>query len=76
MTDEESTTLLTMIEGHVGRLREQAFDTVEIFCTKHDSKDGTRYWENGGGNYLARIGQVILWIEKEKQLEARKDKYT
>ena len=73
MTDEESTALLKMMEGHVGRLKEQGFDTVEIFCTKHDSKDGTIFWENGSGNYLARFGQVSLWIEKEKQLGARKE---
>lgn len=73
MTDEESTESLKMLEGHVGRLREQGFDSVQIFATKFDMKNGTRYWENGSGNYLARFGQVALWIEKEKQCELRKD---
>ena len=73
MTDEESKTNLKMLEGHVGRLKEQGFDSVQIFCSKFDNENGTRFWNNGGGNYLARVGQVILWIEDEKQLNARKE---
>ena len=73
MTDEESKQVLGQIEGHVARLREQGFDTVQIFVTKFDNKNGTRYWENGAGNYLGRYGQVALWLEKEKQLEIRQE---
>lgn len=72
MTDEDSGSLLKMIEGHVGRLREQGFDSVQIFCSKYDSKDGTRYWQSGGGCYLSRFGQVSLWIESEKEVERLK----
>lgn len=73
MNDEESKAALKLLEGHVARLREQGFDTVQIFCTKFDDSNGTRYWELGGGNYLGRYGHVALWMEREKQLECRKD---
>lgn len=73
MTDEESTAALKILDGHVGRLREQGFDSVTIFATKYDGKNGTRYWENGSGNYLARFGHVALWVENEKMLHCRKE---
>ena len=67
MTDEESKHILKLIEGHIGRLREQGFETVQIFCSKYDDKNGTRFWENGSGNYCGRFGHVSLWLEKEKK---------
>lgn len=73
MTDEESKVVLKMLDGHVGRLREQGFDSVLILCTKSDEKNGTRFWEQGGGNYLARFGQASLWVENEKTLHCRRD---
>ena len=73
MDDDESKNVLKMIDGHVGRLKEQGFDTVQIFCSKSDGANGTRYWENGGGNFLARFGQVFLWLEKEKSGESRRE---
>lgn len=71
MTDEESISILKLLDGHVARLREQGFDSVLILCTKSDDKNGTRYWEQGGGNYLARYGHASLWVEKEKLLNGR-----
>lgn len=73
MTDEESKTVLKMLDGHVARLREQGFDSVLILCTKSDDRNGTRFWEQGGGNYLARFGQACLWVEHQKQEQCRKD---
>ena len=73
MTDDESTKTLAMLNGHVSRLREQGFDTVSIFCSKYDDKNGTRFWEVGGGNYCGRFGHVSLWMEKEKQTQCRKE---
>ena len=69
MTDEESKKLLHMVEAHAGRLREQGFDSVQIFCTKFDGNNGTRTFGFGSGNYHARVGQVSLWLKNENSYE-------
>lgn len=39
------------------------FDSVHIFCTRHDSDDeGTVGWQYGSGNWHARMGQIRDWI--------------
>lgn len=44
-------------------------DSVQIFCTKHHGADNaTTQFQNGRGNYYARVGQVALWLEKEQTL--------
>ena len=73
MTDEESKTILKLMDGHVARLREQGFDSVQIFCTKYDDTQGTRFWETHGGNYLAVVGHSFLWIEQQKRNDCRKE---
>ena len=73
MTDEESKVILKLLDGHIARLREQGFDSVQILATKYDDKNGTRFWENHGGNYLAVVGHATLWIENERTLHCRKE---
>ena len=65
MTEEESKEIRKLIEGHVGRLKEQGFDAVQIFCSKSDSKNGTRFWDVGSGNFLARFGHASIWVKNE-----------
>lgn len=67
MTEEESKEIRKLIEGHVGRLKEQGFDAVQIFCSKSDSKNGTRFWDVGSGNFLARFGHASLWVKNEER---------
>jgi len=42
------------------------FDSVQIFCTRHESGelDGTVYLHLGTGNWFARYGQVREWCVK------------
>ena len=43
------------------------FDTVQIFCTRHDPEEGTTSHHHGRGNYYARRGQVETWLVKENE---------
>lgn len=47
------------------------FDTVHIFATRHDPavRGGTVVTSYGLGNYLARLGQIELWLERQKEIE-------
>ena len=54
------------------------FDTVQIFCTRHDSgsEGGTIHVTKGVGNYFARYGQCREWLVKEEEetrVRARKE---
>lgn len=54
------------------------FDTVQIFCTRHESGelDGTVNVNFGKGNWFTRYGQVQSWFIKENQFsrnEAKED---
>lgn len=42
------------------------FDTVQIFCTRHES-DGTCNVQYGLGNWFARSGQVSNWLVKNDE---------
>jgi len=42
------------------------FDTVQIFCTRHDPENSSTisvHW--GDGNHYARRGQVEMWVSGE-----------
>jgi hypothetical protein len=47
------------------------FDCVQIFATRDESGElgGTVRISRGRGNWYARFGQVMLWVEREKALE-------
>lgn len=50
------------------------FDTVQIFCTRHESgeRDGTTHISRGNGNWFARYGQIKDWVTTEEQLSREK----
>lgn len=50
------------------QLLSEHFDTVQIFTTRHEpvTESGTLEYSHGIGNYYARIGQIGMWVEKQK----------
>jgi hypothetical protein len=45
------------------------FDTVQIFCTRHEGPEtGTTRVTFGLGNWFARFGQAVEWTEKEREV--------
>lgn len=67
MNDEQKDEKLKILEQTCSRLQEH-FDTVQIFATKHDPtmSEGTIHWVFGSGNWFARWGQILDWIERKK----------
>ena len=72
---------IALMQSHLDQLGEH-FDTVQIFCTKHEPEtaNGTINIKYGSGNIFARIGQCADWIEQQRQytrtdadIEQRKD---
>lgn len=58
---------IALISQHVNDLSE-FFDTVHIFCARHESNDiGTINANKGAGNWNARYGQIREWILKEEE---------
>ncbi len=56
-----------LAKAHCGQLCEH-FDTVQIICTRFESdKDGTIMASVGIGNYYARRGSVIEWLDSTKE---------
>lgn len=53
------------------------FDTVHVFCTRHESDDiGTVRLSRGSGNWFARFGQIQEWVIREiegARIATRKD---
>lgn len=49
------------------------FDTVHIFATRVDEDRMTTFVSRGRGNYCARVGQIILWADRERDLHKRGD---
>ena len=58
------------IEGALMVLREH-FDTVQVFATRHEEGEqgGTVVCSRGFGNWMARYGQVGLWLAQERARE-------
>lgn len=54
----------TIMKKHVMLLREN-FDTVQIFCTRHENGGYTVNATEGRGNWFARLGQVADWLRRE-----------
>ena len=60
MTDEERVTMAAAALA-------EFFDTVQIFCSKHDSaEDATYKYEAGCGNLLARMYQAETWVGEQQ----------
>lgn len=55
------------IDSFVARMSEHC-DSVRIFITKQDGTN-TKSYTKGGGNFYAQRGQVLEWIEIQKQCE-------
>lgn len=69
MTDEvlnsENDMLAKMMKDSVTELSKY-FDSVQIFCTKHESdKIGTTHFTESSGNYFSRFGQITLWVKDQ-----------
>ena len=66
MTPKQCDNKMKLLENQVKVLR-QSFDTVQIFCTKHEEGDDPQTYEyqSGEGNFMARYGQVRAWILHE-----------
>jgi hypothetical protein len=63
MTGEEA---WEFVKKHASQLGEH-FDSVQIFCTKHDGAEGTASVNCGEGNWFARYGQIREWVEKNEE---------
>ena len=73
MTEEDVKKHLNIVQAHVARLRDAGYEHVQIFAGKYDGKEGTYHWAYGDGDYLARVGHVMLWLEKERAAEWAKE---
>lgn len=63
MLDDQKEKKLELIKNQV-RVLMQSFDTVQIFCTKHEAGNDpeTLEYQSGDGNFMARYGQVRAWL--------------
>lgn len=70
-SDNRETLDVQEIDRHVHALMEH-FDTVQIFCTRSDRKDGgTVYVNRGAGNLFARTGQARAWcLVQDEEIRA------
>lgn len=66
MNDDQRDKKMQLLKNQVAVLM-QSFDTVQIFCTKHEGGDDPKTFEyqTGDGNFMARYGQVRAWILSE-----------
>lgn len=58
---------LSLLERHTKQLMEH-FDTVQIFATRHrlgENEGSTITAHFGNGNWFARYGQVLLWVDNQ-----------
>jgi hypothetical protein len=68
------------VRKHIEQLLEH-FETVQIFCTRYnpnktadaDEERTTTRLQMGSGNWFARVGHVVYWLEEVKE-EARVEK--
>ena len=63
-TDEDERLINAALDSLV-----EHFDTVQIFCTRHESnkEDGTIGFQAGRGNLYARERHVEAWIIKNDE---------
>lgn len=79
MTEEESKQQeeadMKIVQAAVSGLGEH-FDTVQVFVSRFEHEDrGTMNVAYGAGNWYARYGQVVQWIERRNEddrIERRK----
>ena len=66
MTDEQRDKKMELLKNQC-RVLLQSFDTVQIFCTKHEAGDDPQTFEynTGDGNFMARYGQIRAWLLHE-----------
>ncbi len=66
MTDDQRDKKMQLLKNQVEVLM-RSFDTVQVFCTKHESGDDPQTFEyqTGNGNFMARYGQVRAWLLAE-----------
>ena len=73
MNDEEAEKKMNIVRAHATRLRDEGFDTVQIFATTFNNDEGARHFSYGDGNFFGRYGHVSIWLEKEKAAEWAKE---
>lgn len=71
MPNDKTDRDIQMIQMAVDRLGEH-FDSVQIFCTRHEGASGTTRMAVGGGNWFARYGQIIYWLHQQQE-DARQE---
>lgn len=54
---------LDIVKKHSAQLSEH-FESVQIFVTKQ-RKEGTESLRWGDGNWFARYGQIVTWIQEQ-----------
>jgi hypothetical protein len=64
MSDESDQ--MELIDKALGQLAEH-FDSVHIFATRHLGPEGTEAYSKGRGNFYARFGQMVRFVENEKE---------
>ena len=66
MDDNQRDKKMELIKNQV-RVLMNSFDTVQIFCTKHEGGEDSQTFEynSGDGNFMARYGQVRAWMIHE-----------
>ena len=55
-----------IVQRHIDQLLEH-FDTVHVFCTRHEPDKGTFNISRGDGNFFARFGQISEWITQSNE---------
>jgi hypothetical protein len=50
------------VEGVIRQLR-MRFDAVQVFVTRDEPDQKTLAFSTGAGNWYARYGQVVEWLE-------------
>lgn len=64
--DDSRSRDVALLQKHVDALGEH-FDTVQIFCTRHDHHNLTVAVQLGAGNWYARYGHVMEWLERQAE---------
>jgi hypothetical protein len=61
---------MALIENQA-KLLKRSFDSVQIFASQYDEETcNTAHYTWGEGNFFARYGQVIQWLNNQDKDEA------
>lgn len=67
--EEEKKRITQIVDECAARIREHV-DTVQIFVSlQRDDASNTMTYEKGAGNFCARFGQTVEWVEIQKQYQ-------